>query len=112
MHNLAKKLIKERIQKISEDWSFEKRSKEHQNECPCYTKGKCHQLEDLNCFFCYCPEYDLTIQEGGCKIGNPKGKWFYHKDLPKRKIWDCSDCDYPHKPQNIVNYLMSLFTKG
>ena len=64
----------------------------------------CHNLEPekLNCFLCYCPEYS----EEGCKINNPNGKWL---ETPNGKIWDCSDCDYPHKEEIVERYLKKIF---
>ena len=112
MHELAKKLIVQRIEKILQEWDFEKRKKENPKECFCYTEGKCHNIPDLNCFFCYCPEYDLSKQEGGCRINDRRGNWFYHNNLPKGKIWDCSGCDFPHKKENIKKYLLEIFKKG
>ena len=112
MHSQAKNLILQRINLIIKEFNFKNRKAKHPTECPCYLQNKpCHNLpeEELNCFLCYCPEYDLTKQEGGCKINNPKGKWLFNEKLLKSKIWDCSNCDYPHRPEIVKMYLMKLF---
>ncbi len=51
----------------------------------------CHKgVEDFNCLFCYCPLY---LREK-CP-GNPK---FMEKGGRKIKI--CTDCTFPHQPEN------------
>jgi Zn-finger protein len=105
MHEFAKKLIEERIDKLISEWNFEVRKKYHPKECTCYSQDKkCHNIKDLNCLFCLCPHYYLNVEEGGCKINSSKGKFI---DTPNGKIWDCSDCYFLHKPENIKKYLLS-----
>lgn len=107
MHALAKNIIEKRINQLIEEWDFEDRRKKNTNKCTCYEQNKkCHDLEKLNCFFCYCPEYDRTIKEGGCKINSSDGKYI---DNHEGKIWDCSDCDFPHIKENAVKLLENLF---
>jgi Zn-finger protein len=107
MHEMANEIIAERNTSLIEEWDFEKRKKENPHGCICYEESKkCHDMEDLNCFFCYCPEYDRTIKEGGCKIDSSKGKYI---DNHEGKIWDCSDCDFPHKKENALRLLENLF---
>lgn len=51
----------------------------------------CHRgLSDLNCLFCYCPFYLWTQ----CP-GNPH--WISRGEHP---VKDCTDCIYPHVPEN------------
>ncbi len=61
----------------------------------------CHDLQDLNCLFCYCPLYfvkcegNYTILEDGSK--------------------DCSDCKLPHIPENydyILEQISQTIDKG
>jgi Zn-finger protein len=119
VHEEAKELISKRKELIKKEWdhsktdnenlsrwSFESRSKTHPKECPCYSGQPCHTGE-VNCFLCFCPEYDLSKEEGGCKRkGN--GKWFFHENLPAGKIWDCSECEWPHRADNIKKHLKQL----
>lgn len=119
MHEKAKEIIQKKIQRIIDENKFSKRSKEHPEECPCYSQvplRTCHNTlpDNHNCLWCFCPEYDLTIEEGGCKINNPlgKGKWFFHESFLKGKIWDCSDCSWPHEEENVRKYLMKFFGLG
>ena len=51
----------------------------------------CHEgLEEFNCLFCYCPMY----HKENCP-GNPR----YIKK-GDRKIKVCTDCTFPHRPDN------------
>lgn len=115
-HSLARNLIKARIERLVAPYDFSIRSKTHPDECPCYKTGKtCHpdNREELNCFFCFCPDYDLSKQEGGCLKGNPESTGRFYKNLniqnPNKRIWDCTHCHYPHKKENITECLEMLF---
>lgn len=61
----------------------------------------CHEgLEDFNCLFCYCP---LNYMEH-CP-GNPT-----YIGVNGKSIKDCSNCTFPHKPENydvIMKLLMN-----
>ena len=51
----------------------------------------CHKQEgDFNCLFCFCPMYFLKTCPGRYQLIDHKGK----------KIKDCSDCSFPHVPEN------------
>ena len=57
-------------------------------ECKYYP---CHKgIEEINCLFCYCPLYRLE----NCP-GNPG-----YIERNDHKIKDCSNCTFPHKPEN------------
>ena len=107
MHVLANDIIEERIEKVIDAWDFDRMKKEHPETCVCYVQDKkCHDTENLNCLFCYCPNYDRTVKEGKCKINSPNGKYI---DNHEGKILDCSDCDFPHKKENAIKFLENLF---
>ncbi|MBQ8038576.1 MAG: metal-binding protein [Lachnospiraceae bacterium] len=51
----------------------------------------CHEgLEEFNCLFCYCPMY----HKENCP-GNPR-----YIEKGDRKIKVCTDCTFPHRPDN------------
>lgn len=106
MEKESEKFIQEHIKKIIEEFDFENRKRENPEACICFKDGKCHKTAELNCFFCYCPEYDCKNPEGECKIKNKKGRLFVKGD---KKIWDCSDCDYPHRKEIVEKYLKEIF---
>jgi Zn-finger protein len=98
----SKKFIEERIELIINDWYFEKRKNANPKECPCYEKNhKCHEIKDLNCFFCYCPFYGEK-----CEIKSEQAKYI---QTDYGKILDCSDCAIPHENKNIFDIIMRKF---
>ena len=111
MNPTTREAIEQHIQKIIKEFNFVNRKNKHPHDCPCYIGKPCHNIppEKLNCFLCYCPEYKSELEEGGCKINNPNGKWLFNEKLPKGKIWDCSDCDYPHRKEVVEKYLKKMF---
>ena len=59
----------------------------------------CHKgLDEFNCLFCYCPMY----MKENCP-GNPK---YIQKE--DRKIKVCTDCVFPHQPENYDVILRML----
>ena len=107
MHKLAKEIIEKRIDRLIEENNFEKRGISHSDECICYQQNKpCHNIENLNCLFCFCPNYDLSFKEGKCKINSPKRKYIENH---LGRILDCSDCDFPHKIDNVKSILLKIY---
>ncbi len=107
MHELATERIEKKNEEIISMWDFDKQKKANPNGCICYEQDKkCHNIENLNCFFCYCPNYDRTVKEGKCKINSSKAKYI---DNHEGKILDCSDCDFPHTKENAIKLLENLF---
>jgi Zn-finger protein len=113
MDDLTEKCIKLRAEIIVSEFDYETRRKEHPHECPCNSSGPCHKLEELNCFFCFCPWYESEKTEGGCKAGNPLGKGHYFEregHSTSDRIWDCSDCTYPHQKEVVKQYLIRFLS--
>jgi len=99
-------ITRENIPAIIQATSFQERSKRNPNECPYYEKNHpCHNIENLNCLLCACPNYQSDSLEGGCKANSPQGKYHYHENLPKGKVGDCSDCQRNHTPQEVQTWL-------
>jgi len=120
MHELATEIIQKKNEELIDASIYEKQKQINPKGCIHYLEGtKCHNLEKLYCFFCFCPKYDRTIKEGGCKNGtikeegrdiNPaKGKYI---DTKEGKILGCSDCILPHKRDNAIKLLDNLFTNN
>ncbi len=110
MHELARETLEKRTNDLIGEYDFEKRKKTHPEECICYQQNvKCHNLENLNCFFCLCPNYDMSIKEGGCKINSPNGKYI---PTMKGKIFDCSACNFPHEKEDARNILLKVYTEN
>lgn len=66
-------------------------------ECEYYP---CHNIDEINCLFCYCPLYLIDDCGGNYKVTN--------------NIKDCSDCLLPHKNNGFefVNKKLKEFLKG
>lgn len=62
---------------------------------PCHKKSG-----DFNCLFCYCPLYHLE---------NCPGKPDYIEN-GERMIKVCTDCTFPHQPENY-NKIMEILMK-
>lgn len=60
----------------------------------------CHKglLDDFNCLFCYCPMYSMP----NC----PGSKNYIEKN--GRKIKVCTDCTFPHRPENYDKIIQIL----
>ncbi|MCX6750770.1 MAG: hypothetical protein NTZ83_04895, partial [Candidatus Pacearchaeota archaeon] len=104
----------ENIPNIIEAMSFDKRSKRNPEKCPYYQKNPprpCHEVKELNCLLCACPNYNSKELEGGCTINSKRGEWFYHQNLPAGRVWDCSDCNVNHSKKEIENYLKKNMEK-
>jgi Zn-finger protein len=101
---LAKKILEKRTNDLVEEYDFEKRKKTHPEECICYKENKkCHDIENLNCFFCFCPNYNMETEEGKCKMSCQDGKYI---NTMKGKIFDCSACKTFHKKEEVTKYLI------
>lgn len=59
----------------------------------------CHDMDDINCLFCFCPLYSTDC------TGNP-----LYIESDKGKVKDCSNCTFPHKKENY-NKIIELLTK-
>lgn len=61
----------------------------------------CHKgVEELNCLFCYCPLHSRKK----CP-GNP-----VYLEIRGKTVKDCSNCTFPHRPENydlIMKILMN-----
>ena len=62
----------------------------------------CHKIDnqDFNCLFCFCPLYFALCP------GTP-----LYKESNGLMFKSCTDCDYPHRPENykaIMDCLLSL----
>jgi len=65
-------------------------------------KKKCHEMEDLNCYLCACPNFRFTMNpktlenktiHSHCSIDSKDGALFEHEGNIHQ---DCSGCLVPH----------------
>ena len=63
----------------------------------------CHEgLESFNCLFCYCPLYNKEHCPGKPEYINCGGE----------KIKACTNCTFPHQPENYDKIIQILSDKG
>jgi len=80
--------------------------------CPLYAENrKCHDMEDLNCYLCACPNFRFNDKgfkevEGRslksyCTIDSKEGDVFKTEDAIHQ---NCSDCTVPHHEAYIKQH--------
>ena len=63
----------------------------------------CHKLDgDFNCLFCYCPMYGYEDCPGTGTYVKKNG----------RRVKVCTDCTFPHKPENYEEVIKFLHRKS
>jgi len=110
-----KKIVSKLIEKgydkeeIIEYFDFENMKQKEVDFCPLYAKNKkCHDMKELNCYLCACPnfrfndngikEVDKKIQYSFCAINSKDGKQGIYGDKIHQ---NCSGCIMPHKKKFI-----------
>ena len=89
-------------------YKFENMLEKEPDFCELYkTKTKCHEMEDLNCYLCACPNFrfSMTPKEteskrihSHCSIESKDGAIFEHENNIHQ---DCSGCLVPHHESYI-----------
>ena len=71
--------------------------------CPLYKENKqCHDLEDLNCYLCACPNFRVGESKSHCSIESKYGGSIKAKDGFIHQ--DCSKCTVPHKKEYVKKH--------
>lgn len=116
-HGNKHKKIMQKLSKLSDDeviayFRFENMVQKEPDFCPLYKENKkCHDMEELNCYLCACPEFrfsdagfskkgDKTIYST-CSINAKEGGTFQTEDAIHQ---DCSGCLLPHRETYIKKY--------
>ena len=110
--------IMERLTHLSPDevikyFVFENMVKNEVDFCPLYKDNKkCHDLEDLNCYFCACPNFRFNdegfrLQDDKtlfsyCNIDSKDGAQFFGDTYIHQ---NCAGCGVPHKEKYIKSKL-------
>jgi len=100
------KLIKQGLSKeqIIDYFDFENMKEKERDFCPLYAKNKkCHEMQELNCYLCACPNFrfndagfknvDGKTEFSYCSIASKDGKQGIYGDAIHQ---DCSQCSVPH----------------
>jgi len=100
------KLVKQGLDKeqIIDYFDFENMKEKERDFCPLYAQNKkCHDMENLNCYLCSCPNFrfndagfkkvDNKTQFSYCAIESKDGKQGIYGEAIHQ---DCSKCSVPH----------------
>ena len=99
-------------EQIIDYFEFENMVKEENDFCPLYADNKkCHNMENLNCYLCACPNFrfndngirqiDNNTQYSFCDINSKDGKQGVYGDKIHQ---DCSACIVPHAKSYIKTH--------
>jgi Zn-finger protein len=106
-HALKHKKLLEKLSHLSDKeiidyFEFDNMVEKEPDFCPLYSENKkCHDLEQLNCYFCACPHFRLDTDKSFCAIECKDGGGFIGPDGFRHQ--DCSKCVVPHKTKYILN---------
>ncbi len=100
---LLKKLSHLSDNEIVEYFSFSNMVKNEPDFCPLYKENtKCHEMEDLNCYLCACPNFRVSDTKSYCSIESKDGGSI---EAPDGYIHqDCSKCTVPHSKEYVKKH--------
>ena len=102
--NLLKNIPKE--QRI-DYFRWKNISKTDADFCPLFAEGKkCHDMENLNCYLCACPNFrfddSAKVLKSWCSIDSKEGATIEHNGVIHQ---DCSGCTVPHHESYVQKHL-------
>lgn len=91
-------------EEIIDYFDFENMVEKEQDFCPLYKENrKCHEMKELNCYLCACPNFrfkdegikkvDEKTQYSFCSIESKDGRQGVYGEKIHQ---DCSKCSVPH----------------
>lgn len=118
-HAVVSKLLKKKYTKqmIVSYFHFENMVEKEPDFCHLYKEQKkCHEIENLNCYLCACPNFrfndngikntnDKTLYSF-CSIASKDGKEFHFQNAIHQ---DCSGCNIPHNEKYILDHFDTLW---
>ncbi len=114
-HNIKHKKIIGKLSSLNNDevieyFRYENMQKNEPNFCPLYAKNiKCHDMKELNCYLCACPNFRFKDEVGFKEIDGKKMMSFCSIDSKNGSTCkgenaihqDCSNCEIPHNKKYI-----------
>ena len=99
-------------EQIIEYFDFDTMKKEERDFCPLYARDeKCHDMEELNCYLCSCPNFrynddGFEKREGKrlfsyCSIDSSDGEAGVYGDAIHQ---NCSGCTVPHHKSYVAKH--------
>lgn len=110
-HAQKHKKIVEKLSHLTDDeiieyFDFENMKVKEKDFCIMYQKDqKCHDMENLNCYLCACPNFRVEEKKSFCSIDSKDGGTIEHNGFIHQ---DCSKCTVPHKK----NYVKKHFDRN
>ena len=111
---IVDKLVAQGLSKeqIVEYFDFENMLEKEHDFCPLYAENKkCHEMKNLNCYFCACPNFRFDdsgvkriedkTQYSFCAIDSKDGKQGVFGESIHQ---DCSACKVPHGEEYILKH--------
>lgn len=111
---IVNKLLEKKFsqQQIIEYFDFENMVKNETDFCPLYKENKkCHDMQELNCYLCACPNFrfkdegikqiEKNTQYSFCSIDSKDGSQGLYGDKIHQ---DCSKCTVPHHKSYIKKH--------
>ncbi|MEA3289808.1 MAG: hypothetical protein U9Q04_06450 [Campylobacterota bacterium] len=106
-HALKHKEIVNRLSSLSDDelidyFDFENMKIKEKDFCIMYEKDqKCHDMKELNCYLCACPNFRVGEDKSFCTIDSKDGSTIESKGYIHQ---NCSKCTVPHKKEYVKRY--------
>jgi Zn-finger protein len=110
-HSAKHKTIVNKLSHLSDNeiityFDFENMKIKEKDFCILYTKNKkCHDIENLNCYLCACPNFRIGKNSSSCDIDSKYGEIINGKDGFIHQ--DCSKCLVPHD----IDYIKKNFDR-
>ena len=108
-HSIKHKKLIEKLSHLSDEeiinyFDYENMVKKEKDFCPLFKEPrKCHEIDELNCYLCACPNFRLTDVKSTCNINSKDGgsiiskkDGFIHQD--------CSKCSVPHSKSYVKKH--------
>jgi Zn-finger protein len=94
------------LEEVVEYFRWENISKTDIDFCPLFAKNKkCHEMENLNCYLCACPNFrfddNAKKTKSWCSIDSKDGRQIEHNGIIHQ---DCSGCTIPHTDEYIKKH--------
>ncbi|QOP44844.1 hypothetical protein [Sulfurimonas paralvinellae] len=111
---IIEKLLAENLtqDEIIEYFDFDNMKNKERDFCPLYAQNKkCHDMEELNCYLCSCPNFcfsdkgikkvDDKTQYSYCGIDSKDGRQGVYGETIHQ---DCSGCQIPHTKAYVAKH--------
>ena len=108
-HSIKHEKLMKKLSHLSDDevikyFDYENMVKNEPDFCPLFKEPKkCHDIDELNCYLCACPNFRLSQAKSTCNINSKDGgsivskkDGFIHQD--------CSKCSVPHTKEYVKKH--------